>query len=169
MENDILEKKKDLTERILNIIKQKRKSLILFLIFIIIIISGTLFLRIYEKKMNTKASEDYVKAGIYLISNKKEESKIIYKNIIYSKNKLYSLLALNSILENNLETNNSEVLKLFKIIEDIKITKEQKDLIKLKKAFYLIKNSMVDEGEKILKEIISSDSAWKKIAVEASR
>lgn len=119
--------------------------------------------------MNTKASEDYVKAGIYLISNKKEESKIIYKNIIYSKNKLYSLLALNSILENNLETNNSEVLKLFKIIEDIKITKEQKDLIKLKKAFYLIKNSMVDEGEKILKEIISSDSAWKKIAVEASR
>ena len=169
MENDILEKKKDLTERILNIIKQKRKSLILFLIFIIIIISGTLFLRIYEKKKNTKASEDYVKARIYLISNKKEESKIIYKNIIYSKNKLYSLLALNSILENNLETNNSEVLKLFKIIEDIKITKEQKDLIKLKKAFYLIKNSMVDEGEKILKEIISSDSAWKKIAVEASR
>ena len=50
MENDILEKKKDLTERILNIIKQKKKSLILFLIFVIILISGTLFLRIYEKK-----------------------------------------------------------------------------------------------------------------------
>ena len=74
---------------------------------------------------------------------------------------------MNSIIENNLEPNSSEVLKLFDIIEKIRITKNQKNLVKLKKALYLMKHSKSNEGEKLLKEIISSNSAWKKIALEA--
>jgi len=166
MENKIKEET-NLFQKISSIVKEKRKFLIYILILVVLIIFALVFYKIYDEKVNTMTSEKYVKAGIYLTSNDKEKSKKIYKDIILSKNKLYSILALNSILENELESNTDEVLKLFNIIENIKISKEQKNLVKLKKAFYLIKNSKEDEGQKILKEIISSNSAWKKIAIEA--
>jgi len=104
-----------------------------------------------------------------LASSEKEKSKIIYKDIVLSKNKLYSSLALNNILENNLEPNRDEVLKLFDIVENTRMKKEQKNLVKLKKALYLMKQSMSKEGEELLKEIISSNSVWKKIALEVSK
>ena len=86
-----------------------------------------------------------------MASNEKVKSKIIYKDIVLSKNKLYSSLALNNILENNLEPNRDEVLKLFDIVENTRMKKEQKNLVKLKKALYLMKQSMSNEGEELLK------------------
>ena len=168
MENKIIEKQ-NLLERITSIILQKRKIFIIITILIIVSAFSLFFFNYYENIKNKEISEKYIEAGIYLTSNNKEKSKIIYKDIILSKNKLYSILALNSIVENNLEPNNSEVLKLFDIIEKIRITKNQKNLVKLKKALYLMKHSKSNEGEKLLKEIISSNSAWKKIALEASK
>jgi len=168
MENKIQEET-SLFQKISSIVKEKRKLLIYILILVALLIFALVFYKIYDEKINTTTSEKYVKAGIYLTSNEKEKSKKVYKDIILSKNKLYSMLALNSILENDLESNTSEVLKLFNIVENIKISKEQKNLVKLKKAFYLIKNAKEDEGQKILKEIISSNSAWKKIAIEATK
>ena len=75
-----------------------------------------------------------------------EKSKNIYKEIILSKNKFYSLLALNNLIENNLEENSNEVLSLFETVEKISIDKDQKDLIKLK-SLYLLKISMNKEAE----------------------
>ena len=168
MENKTQEET-SLFQKISSIVKEKRKFLIYILILVGLLVFALVFYKIYDAKINTITSEKYVKAGIYLTSNEKEKSKKVYKDIILSKNKLYSMLALNSILENDLESNTSEVLKLFNIVENIKISKEQKNLVKLKKAFYLIKNAKEDEGQKILKEIISSNSAWKKIAIEATK
>ena len=99
----------------------------------------------------------------------KKNSKIIYKEIIKSGDKLYSILALNSILENDLEENNEEVLKMFKIVESIDLKEEKADLIKLKKALFLTKISKASEGNKLLKEIIEKDSVWGKIALEISK
>ena len=79
------------------------------------------------------------------------------------------MLALNEIIDNDLVTNNEEVLRLFKIIESIKVEKEQKNLIKLKKALYLIKISKNEEGKKLLSEIISDNSIWKDAATEISK
>ena len=39
-------------------------------------------------------------------------------------------------IENNLEEDEEEILKLFKYIEELKIEKEQKNLIKLKKLYF---------------------------------
>ena len=78
-------------------------------------------------------------------------------------------MALNEILDNDLEKNNEEVLRLFNIIESIKVEKEQKNLIKLKKALYLIKISKNEEGKKLLSEIISDNSIWKDAAIEISK
>ena len=48
---------------------------------------------------------------------------------VITLNKFYSLLALNSIIDNDLEQNSEEVLELFNIVENTKAEKEQKNLV----------------------------------------
>ncbi len=166
MEN---EEKIDFFERVENSVKKNKNILLTILTLTIFIVIGVNYLNYYQKSKNEKISEKFVQAGIYLSLDKKEESKNIYEEIIISKNKFYSLLALNNIIDNDLEKNNEEVLKLFDIVENTKIDKEQKNLVKLKKALYLIKISKDIEGKKLLNEIISDNSIWKETASEISK
>ena len=168
MENEITNKS-NLIERISNIVKEKKKLLLSILFIIIAILSAMIFLNYYQDNQNEKISEKYIKAGIYLSSKDKEKSKSIYKEIIFSKNKFYSILALNNIIENDLEENNDEVLKFFEIVEKINITPEQRNLVKLKKALYFKKISRDTEGNKLLEEIIADNSIWKETALEISK
>ena len=168
MENEIIDKK-DLIEKSINILKKKKKLLFLILFIIISILSVIIFLNYYQNNQNEKISEQYIKAGIHLSSKDNEKSKLIYKEIIFSKNKFYSILALNNIIENNLEENSDEILKLFEIIENINITTEQRNLVKLKKALYFKKISRDTEGNKLLEEIIADNSIWKEAAMEISK
>ena len=167
MENEIIDKS-TLSEKIANIFKEKKKLLFLILFIIIAILSVIIFFNHHQNNKNEKTSEKYIKAGIHLSSKNKEKSKLLYKEIIFSKNKFYSILALNNIIENDLEESSDEILNLFKIVENIKVEKEQKNLIKLKKALYLIKISKENEGKKLLKEIIQDNSIWKNTAMEIS-
>ena len=166
MEN---ETKINSSEKIENFVQKNKNILLTIFTLIIFALIGISYFNYYQKSKNEKISEKFVQAGIYLSLNKQEESKKIYKQVISSKNKFYSILALNNIIDNNLEQNNEEVLKLFDIVENIKIEKEQKNLIKLKKALYLIKISRDNEGKKILDEIISDDSIWKEAASAISK
>ena len=166
MEN---EKEINSIEKIENFLRKNKNILLIILTLIIFVLIGVGYLNYYQKSKNEKVSEKFIQAGIYLSLNQQEKSKKIYKEIITSKNKFYSLLALNSIIDNDLEQNNEEVLELFNIVENTKIEKEQKNLVKLKKALYLIKISKDKEGEKLLNEIISDNSIWKETAFEISK
>ena len=166
MEN---EEKIDFFERVENFVKKNKNIFLTILTLTIIVVIGINYFNYYQKSKNEKISEKFVQAGIYLSLNKKEESKKIYTEIVISKNKFYSLLALNNIIDNDLEKNTEEILKLFDIVENTKIKKEQKNLVKLKKALYLIKISKDNEGEKLLNEIISDNSIWKETASEISK
>ena len=166
MENE--EKISSITE-VQNFLKNNKKKVITSFALLIIALISFIFFNNYQSSKNEKVSEKFIQAGIYLSSDNKEQSTQIYKEIILSKNKFYSLLALNEILDNDLEKNNEEVLRLFNIIESIKVEKEQKNLIKLKKALYLIKISKNEEGKKLLSEIISDNSIWKDAAIEISK
>tara|TARA_X000001036_G_scaffold418411_1_gene437243 strand:- start:2126 stop:2632 length:507 start_codon:yes stop_codon:yes gene_type:complete len=168
MENEIIDKR-SFIEKSKDIFIKKKKILLFILFFTILFLSVIVFLNYSQKNKNEKISEQFIRAGIYLASNENEKSKLIYKDIIFSKNKFYSLLSLNSIIENDLEKNSDEILKLFKIVENINISKEQKNLIKLKKALYLKKISKDTEGNKLLKEIIADNSIWKEAAIEISK
>ena len=97
-----------------------------------------IFFKINSEKKNDLISEQFIQAGINLDLNKTELSKKIYSEIIYKKNKFYSVLALNIILEKKLETDENTILSYFKIIENLKLPKEKKDLVILKKALFLI-------------------------------
>ena len=168
MENEIIDKP-SLFEKIEGVIKKKKKFFLLTIIVIILALLGKTYFSYHKENQNKEISEKYIKAGIYLSSQDKEKSKNLYEEIVLSKNKFYSFLALNSIIEHNLEENSAYVLELFKSIENISIDSEQKNLIKFKKALYLIKISNVEEGNRLLKEIISDNSIWKEAALEASK
>ena len=160
--------KLNLTEKILNIFKEKRKPIFLILSVVIVILLLVIFFNYYQDEKNEEISEKYIKAGIYLSSQDKKNSKLLYEEIILSKNKFYSILALNNIIENNLEEDKDKILNFFKIVEKIDFKKEKKNLIKLKKGLYLINISNDVEGKKLLNELIKDDSIWKNTAIEIS-
>ena len=141
---------------------------IIFFLAVLIFISAAYYNK-HQSSKNEKISEKFIQAEILLSLKKKDESKKIYTEIVLSKNKFYSLLALNEIIDNNLEESSDKILRLFDIVEKIKVEKEQKNLFKLKKALYLMKASKNDEGKKLLDEIISDNSIWKEAASEISK
>ena len=146
-------------------IKNKIKIYFLFSFLIIIfILIG--YLKISENHKNSLIAEKYIQAGVYLASDKKALSKNIYDEIILSENKFYSILSLNTIIENNLEKDKSKILNYFNILEKINKTQEQQDLIIFKKALFLIKSKDVPEGNKLLKKLIAENSKLKILAKE---
>ena len=163
-----IENKTDIKNKILNFYNLNKIKIYTLIFILLIILISAAYLKYDSKKKNDLIAEKYIQAGIYIALNKKDEAKVLYEEIILSKNKFYSILALNSIIENELEENSAEILKLFEVIENINITKEQKNLVKLKKALYLKKISKDKEGNKLLKEIIADNSIWKEAAMEVS-
>ena len=144
-------------------INQKIKIIIIF--FTLILIS-TIFLvmKIFQERENISISEKFIKANIYLSSENKDKSKELYEEIIKSKNKFYSILALNMILEKELENNEDVIINYFDILQDLSIPPEQKDLLIFKKALYLIQISKTEEGKGLLRKLSNSDSYLKNIS-----
>ena len=84
-----------------NFYHQYKFKIYILLIFFYFLIAVFLYQQKNEKK-NILVAEKYIQAGIYLTSKENEKAKKIYEEIILSKNKFYSILALNTILEKNL-------------------------------------------------------------------
>tara|TARA_B100000767_G_C19307628_1_gene346217 strand:+ start:59 stop:457 length:399 start_codon:yes stop_codon:yes gene_type:complete len=127
---------------------------------------ASIFVTINIKKKNNLIAEKYIEAGLYLASNKKEMSKNVYEEIILSKNKFYSILALNIILEKNLVSDKNKILDYFQLVEESNKSNEYKDLIIFKKALYLIKNGSRQKGNLLLKNLIENESKFKPLAEE---
>ncbi len=145
----------------------KNKGKIFTSILIILIILFTfLFIEQNNKKKNILIAEKYVKAKILMSSNQKQNAKIIYEEIIQSRNDFYSILSLNEIIEKNLIEDEDKILNYFQGLEKSVSSKENKDLIFLKKALYLIKISKAQEGNNILKNLIEKNSNLRSIAQE---
>ena len=161
-----IDKNQNFKNKLIFFIKENQKKLIFLSITIFTLIILTFYFESQKEKKNLIISEKYITSGLLLASGKKEESKIVYEEIILSKHKFYSILALNTILEKNLENNKIKILDFFSLVEKIKISKDQKDLLSLKKALYLIKNSNVQEGKKLLEQLSKSDMKLKKLSEE---
>ena len=76
----------------------KLKIIFIFISLFLLLISIIVFNVLKEKKNNSIA-EKYVQVGLYLSSGEKNKAKNFYEEIINSKNKVYSILALNLIIE----------------------------------------------------------------------
>ena len=161
-----LDKKINNTNKFINIY-HKHKIKIYFLIATVLTISFSfIFFNIYQENKNELVSEKYIEAGLYLAKDDVIKSKELFEEIINEKNRFYSLLSLNTLIEKNLVTDTEKVLNYFEIIESINYSNEQKDLITFKKALYLIKNSKDKDGIQLLKNLIEKNSALKSLAKE---
>ena len=165
MEENI-EKKQEIKSRLIHFFDTNKFKFFILISFIVIAIFAFSLFQINVKKKNSLIAEKYIQAGIYLANKKNADATLIFEEIIESKNKFYSILSLNTILEKKLLTDKKKILLLFKKIEKIKTTQEQRDLIKFKKALFLINNSEFEEGKKLLQEIAGSKSGLKFLAEE---
>ena len=129
----------EVKNRIIDFLFKNKKLIISFFITSFVIISLLIFIKIKNEKKNDLISEKYIEAGIYLSNKEINKSIKIYDEIILSKNKFYSILALNTLIEKNLIEDKDKMLNYFEIIEDLKIDKDRRDLLLLKKALYLKK------------------------------
>ena len=145
--------------------ENKIKFIILFLI-IFTFLCVFFILKISQEKKNIKISEKYIEAGIYLSTNEEKKAKILYEEIINSKNEFYSILSLNTILEKGLEKDKEKILNYFTKVQISTKIEENKHLINLKKALYLMRESDLIEGKKLLQEISSSNSKLNLLAKE---
>ena len=161
-----LETKLEFKQKLFNFYHNNKVKIYLFLIMIVISFLSVIYLIYHNEKKKILIAEKYVQAGLYLASNKEDTATQIYEEIIQSKNQFYSVLALNTILENNLIKNKDQILNYFNILEKNISDKELNDLFTLKKALYLIKNSNNQEGLILLKNLIKKNSNLKFIAQE---
>tara|TARA_B100000242_G_scaffold282918_1_gene244638 strand:- start:21 stop:533 length:513 start_codon:yes stop_codon:yes gene_type:complete len=161
MEQEQNNNKNEFKDRILFWIKENKLKIIFSFIFLLTILIILIAKNIHEKKQNNLISEKYIQAGLLLSKGEKEKSLKVFEEIIKSKNKFYSVLALNSILEKKLTEDKEKILNFFEKIEDLNIEKNQKDLVMFKKALYLIKNSNSNAGNALLEYLIKSDSELK--------
>ena len=159
MENET-DFKNDFIEKLKSFINKFKKTIIGFSTILILILAGYSYTNYSNKKKNENMSELFIKAGIFLSKKDNIKSAELYKKIIISKNKFYAPLSLNYVIDNELG-NDNEILQLFEYVEKIKMDKEQKNLIKIKKALFLIKIDKTKAGNKLLQEIISDNSVWK--------
>ena len=147
--------------RISFFINKNKKKILISTILIILLCLSLIFFQINNNRKNILLSEKFMNAQIYLSTDKKIKALNIYEELIKSKNKFYSNMALNMIIENDLEKDSSIVLNYFEIVENITKDNKQKDLINFKKALYLIEISKAGEGKKILQKLSDKESDLK--------
>ena len=147
--------------RISFFINKNKKKILISTILIILLCLSLIFFQISNNRKNILLSEKFMNAQIYLSTDKKIKALNIYEELIKSKNKFYSNMALNMIIENDLEKDSSIVLNYFEIVESITKDNKQKDLINFKKALYLIEISKAGEGKKILQKLSDKESDLK--------
>ena len=164
--SESLENKIDLKDRIISYLKENKRKIIIVIIFVLLSIFSIISYNVYKLNKNELISEKFVQAKFLLQTENTSEANKILEEIIFSKNKFYSILALNTILERNLIEDKVKIIEYFKLLEKMNIEEEQRDLIVLKKALYLIKHSDKEKGYEILKEISNSDSPIKFLAKE---
>ena len=164
--SESLEKKKDLRDRIILYLKGNKSKILLSIVCVLLTIFSIISFNVYKLNKNELISEKFIQAKLLLQNENKSEANKILEEIIFSKNKFYSILALNTILERNLIEDRVKIIEYFKLLEKMNIEEEQRDIIVLKKALYLIKHSDKEKGYEILKEISNSDSPIKFLAKE---
>lgn len=161
-----IENKTDIKNKILNFYNLNKIKIYTLIFILLIILISAAYLKYDSKKKNDLIAEKYIQAGIYIALNKKDEAKVLYEEIILTKNKFYSILSFNTILEKKLISDKNKILDYFKTLEEIISNEDQKDLIIFKKALYLIKTSDLEGGKKQLDKLRKKNSKLKSISDE---
>ena len=157
MNTENLEKKK-----FIDLLRSNTKLLSAILIILILTGSFFLWLDYNNKNQRVKISEEFISAKVFLNNKNLTSSLGILKKIINKKDKIYSPLSLFLIIDNDLESDKTLVLKYFDTVLSIGgQEKEDLNLLKLKKAYFISENSKEKDLLDLLNPIINSKSVWR--------
>ena len=149
-------------EKIRNFFINNKKSLIVSVSIVIVILVGYFSFNTVKERNKIKLANEFNLAIAEFKSVERAETIEKLINVIEKKDTTYSPLALYYLLDNNLIENSAEINNLFDVlINETKFETEIKNLIVYKKALY--NSELISENEliKILNPIINSDSIWK--------
>ena len=164
MSNQILQE--NIQDRVSNFLKKNLKSLFIILIITVIFLIIFGYYSHQKKQKDIVISDQFTYASILIKDKKINESKLLLENIIKKKHKFYSPLALNSLIDNELETDNKKIIDYFDQILAIKsINNENLNLIRIKKALFLFNGKNEELIIATLNPIINSNSVWKESAI----
>jgi predicted negative regulator of RcsB-dependent stress response len=158
--------KKNFLTQISSFVKKNLKILIIILTFFLIFWFGFLLFKNLQEKKNIQVAEQYSQASMLIKKNKTEQGKLMLESIVNKGHAFYSPLALYLLIDSDIEIDDSKIIQFFDlIIKNNSIDKENLNLIKIKKAIYLINLDNEDLIIKTLNPIINSNSAWKNTAI----
>ncbi len=160
------ENKLEFKDKLINFYNLNKVKILVFFGVLVLVFFSYSILKYKNEKNNDLIAEQYIKAGLYLSSNKKNEAKAILEKIITKKNRFYSILALNTIIEKNLISDKGKVLGYFTLVEKKINSKEQIELLTFKKALYLTKMGDFNEAEKLLIKLKNESPQYKFLAEE---
>ena len=165
MSNQILQE--SIQDRVSNFLKKNLKILFIILIITVIFLIIFGYYSHQKKQKDIVISDQFTYASILIKDKKINESKLLLENIIKKKHKFYSPLALNSLIDNELETDNKKIIDYFDQILAIKsINNENLNLIRIKKALFLFNGKNEELIIATLNPIINSNSVWKESAIK---
>ena len=159
-----LDNKTSIKETIISFFNKNKLKIIFSIIIILTTTITLIIIKESKKKENILISEKYIKAGLLLSKNENENAKKNYEDIVLSKNRFYSLLALNTLIEKDLINDLKKITDYFKKLENSNFSEDLTDLILIKKALYLIKIKQDKSGKNILKKLIKDGSNLKSLA-----
>ena len=153
-------------ENSLNQIFKNYKKVFYILGFILLIlgISIIILTEINDRK-NIKISEQFNKAKILININEKTEAKDLLIIIINKKNKFYSPISLNLLIEKKLVDYDSIIFYFDKILDMKKLNQETLDLYRLKKAYHISEKENENVILDTLMPLIKNNSNLKKQAI----
>ena len=158
--------KSNLKDRTLSFVKKNLKTILIILISLVVFLLIFLFYKNLQEKNNIKIAEKYNYASILIIQKEKEEGKLLLESIINDNHNFYSPLALYLLMEKYPKLDSLKIINFFnKILKNNSISKENLNLIKLKKAIYLINFDREELIIQTLNPIINSDSVWRNLSI----
>jgi len=153
-------------EKIKNFFVNNKKNLIIGFAIITFLVIGYLSAMEMKKQNKIKLSNQY---NIATINFKIEENQKTINQLVKLINEndaTYSPLALYFLIDNNLISDKNEINILFdKVLNEIDVDEEIKNLIIYKKALFNSDFSSENDLLQILNPIINSESIWKSHAL----
>jgi predicted negative regulator of RcsB-dependent stress response len=164
MTENSFETQYDITKKnkLLQIYNTNKRIIISSVLLIIITVGSFNFYLKKEERKRILLAEDYIESKIFLLEDKKSEALNNLKNIIYANDSTYSTLSFFLILNQNLITDEQELLTFFDhVLKSNKFDSELKNLLIYKKLLFF--SNSLDESEILqeVKPLINSDSLWK--------
>tara|TARA_B100000029_G_scaffold508700_1_gene596224 strand:- start:1855 stop:2499 length:645 start_codon:yes stop_codon:yes gene_type:complete len=153
-------------EKVKNFLLSYKKHLIAILLLILLGLFSFFYYQDYKSDKKKELAYKYNLAQTNFKSDKKENTKNILIEIINSEDSTYSPLAFYFLLDNDLISSKQEINNYFdKIINDVDLDKEIKNLIIFKKG--LFNSDFANENDllNILNPVIKSESIWKSHAL----